>query len=237
MPWKTLDCCHSHVPPGELTSTNSKTLSASDVATSMEVRGPKVDRPAATTCRPETPTRRSPDHTPQLAPTAKLTSTLDELSRGSKATEKPLPPTGISKGSALDETVDTHPVSRRHSAITVSARMSIASCSSCWSVLKHIVESHDAVRILKDTSRVASNKPSSAFARVWSDMPASHALRVTLPCVAMRVESRQVAALAAPRRREDWRGRCDGTVKPSVRATALARTTARRKAQVVLRTR
>ena len=47
--------------------------------------------PALTWSRPVIPVSLSPGQTPKMVPTVKLVSTMEEPSRGSKATEKPEP--------------------------------------------------------------------------------------------------------------------------------------------------
>mmetsp|Transcript_129878 Transcript_129878/g.224541 ORF Transcript_129878/g.224541 Transcript_129878/m.224541 type:complete len:305 (+) Transcript_129878:1811-2725(+) len=94
------------------------------------VRGPYTHIPAATMSRPVVPTIRLPGHTPKMVPTAKLQSTIDEPSSGSKQTAYPEPPyctgTGFSSEHATSHTSQCSRASNR----IRSANISTASCSS-----------------------------------------------------------------------------------------------------------
>lgn len=92
-------------------------------------------------------------------PTEKLVSIILEPSSGSKATEYLPPPViGFSTGTSSLDAVATTPDASKLSNSTLSARTSMASCSSPKS-LKHDILSHDAVRILYAISLHASKIP------------------------------------------------------------------------------
>mmetsp|Transcript_5376 Transcript_5376/g.16225 ORF Transcript_5376/g.16225 Transcript_5376/m.16225 type:complete len:224 (-) Transcript_5376:48-719(-) len=71
-----------------------------------------------------------PGQTPKIVPTEKLVSTIEEPSRGSKATEKPSPPIWSGSGTSSLQASSQHPENLRVSNKILSASKSTASCSS-----------------------------------------------------------------------------------------------------------
>ena len=67
------------------------------------VRGPYMAAPAAFICLPFIPVSLSPGHIPQIDPTAKFVSITEDPSKGSKATEYPLPPMLSERGERGNE--------------------------------------------------------------------------------------------------------------------------------------
>lgn len=87
--------------PSPCTSDRSYMLQVAQVHLHHWLLAPACRQWPLLTCpRPVMPTRSFPGQIPKMVPTAKLVSTMDEPSRGSKATEKPSPPMSTGSGTS-----------------------------------------------------------------------------------------------------------------------------------------